>query len=264
MDGFPLAPDCIRAAISGFRWSESCGGESGASVFRLESPGQPALYMKHGTGSVATDITAEMIRLRWLAPLVSVPEVRAFFYCADQAWLLTAALPGVSAYESLNANPGSRSETVKALAKFLRDLHAFPAANCPFNSDHALKMAEARRNIDLGIVDESDFDPVHVGWTAEQVWAEVEMLAVLPLSFDRVVTHGDFSLGNILIEDGSVTGCIDVGRAGLADPYLDLAILWNNLEEFGSELQSELFSAYGIATPDARKLRFYLCLDELF
>ena len=90
------------------------------------------------------------------------------------------------------------------------------------------------------------------------------MHSLLPMSFDSVVTHGDFSVGNILLENGRVTGCIDVGRAGVADPYQDLAILWHNLEEFGSDLQVHLFRSYGIAEPDARKIQFHLCLDEFF
>jgi len=90
------------------------------------------------------------------------------------------------------------------------------------------------------------------------------MHALLPMSFDRVVTHGDFSLGNVFLESGRVTGCIDVGRVGAAAPYQDLAILWNNLAEFGNDLQDELFEAYGISNPDKRKIQFHFCMDEFF
>ena len=111
-------------------------------------------------------------------------------------------------------------------------------------------------------MDECDFDPNHEGWTAEQVWDQ--MLGLLPLNFHRVVTHGDFSLWNIFLEDSRVTGCIDVGRMGTADPYQDLVILWRNLAEFGGDVQDLLLRAYGITDPDARKIQFHLCLDELF
>lgn len=79
-----------------------------------------------------------------------------------------------------------------------------------------------------------------------------------------MVTHGDFSLDNLMIREGEVTGCIDVGRMGVADRYQDLAILWNSLGEFGPELQARLLEQYGVEEPDQRRLRFHLLLDELF
>lgn len=61
-----------------------------------------------------------------------------------------------------------------------------------------------------------------------------------------------------------MVGCIDVGRAGIADRYQDLAILWNCLGEFGASLRERLFPQYGLSAPDRRKLEFHLLLDELF
>ena len=97
---------------------------------------------------------------------------------------------------------------------------------------------------------------------AEQVLVALE--AHLPLAFERVVTHGDFTLDNTLMLDGRVTGCIDVGRVGTADPWQDLALLWNTLAEFVCPLQQVVLRAYGIAEPDERQLGFHLCRDESF
>lgn len=72
------------------------------------------------------------------------------------------------------------------------------------------------------------------------------------------------TLDNILIRGNEVTSCIDTGRAGLADKYQDLAILWDCLGEFSPVLQDRLFQTYGITTPYQRRLRFHLGLDELF
>jgi aminoglycoside 3'-phosphotransferase-1 len=151
---------------------------------------------------------------------------------------------------------------VAALARFLRDVHALPLADCPFHAGHVLRLAEARRNVEAGRVATDDFDEERAGWTADAVLTEAR--ALVPPAVERVVTHGDFSLDNVLVADGRVTGCIDVGRLGAADPYQDVAILWHNLAEFGPELQAHWLRSYGIAAPDARKLRFHLCLDELF
>jgi aminoglycoside 3'-phosphotransferase-1 len=260
----PIAvPDSMRAAVEGYAWTPATDGESGGAVFRLEAPDRPALYLKCGTGPVADDITAELARLVWLAPRLPVPAMRSFVRLPDEAFLLTAAVPGTSAYDYLVAHPARRAPVVGELARFLRRVHALSLADCPFHGGHALRLADARRNVDAGRVAEDDFDDARAGWTAEQVWNAT--LALLPLPFERVVTHGDFSLGNVLVDAaGRVAGCIDVGRAGAADPYQDLAILWNNLEEFGGGAQRELWRAYGVAEPDECRLQFHLCLDELF
>jgi len=259
----PVAvPDPVRSATAGYAWTPATDGESGGAVFRLTARGRPTLYLKCGAGRVASDLVAEMARLEWLAGRLPVPAVRHFVRAPGAAYLLTTAVPGQSAYDYLVEHPEQQTETVTALARFLRTVHALPLADCPYHAGHELRLADARRHIEAGLVPTDDFDEEHEGWTPEQVWTA--MVGLLPLPFDRAVTHGDFSLGNVLLEDGRVTGCIDVGRAGAADPYQDLAILWRNLEEFGGAAQRELWRAYGIAAPDERKLRFHLCLDEFF
>lgn len=259
----PIAlPDSIRAEVAGYRWWRVNDGESGGDVFRLEAPGQRSLYLKCGRDHVADDISAESSRLEWLAARVAVPAVVAFSRTEREAFLLTTAIPGVTAHEELVSHPERQLATVAAIATFLRQLHALPAADCPFDAGHESRLAAAKGAMDAGLVDESDFDECRQGLSAEQVWQD--MNALLPLPFKRVVTHGDFSLGNILMQNGHVVGCIDVGRAGVADPYQDLAILANNLSDFGADLEQQLFQSYGQAVPDAQRMTFHLCLDEFF
>ncbi|WP_230635667.1 APH(3')-I family aminoglycoside O-phosphotransferase [Sphingomonas sp. Leaf4] len=254
-------PPGIAEAVAGYGWARDLVGESGGAVYRLHGrPGAADLFLKHGTGPVADDIADEMIRLRWLAGRMPVPGVVRFVAADNAAWLLTTALAGETAYQALSRRPGVA--LVDALVAFLRRLHAIPVVSCPFASDHKRRMAAARARIDAGQVDEEDFDDERLGWSAAQVWTA--MRALLPLTLDAVVTHGDFSLDNLLVQGGVVVGCIDVARAGVADRYQDLAILSNCLGEFGPGLQEQMFAAYGIAEPDTDRLTFHLLLDELF
>lgn len=208
------------------------------------------------------DIVDEYARLRWLQGKLPVPRIVHFLEAEGGAWLLTEAMGGMSAYAWLEAHPGRQRAAVEGMARFLRRLHALPLATCPFNASLPLRLAAARANIDAGLVDEDDFDPERAGWTAEQVWARLHTL--LPLTPDPVVTHGDFSLDNILLEaDGAVSGVIDVGRLGVADRYQDLAILLNCLNEFGKPLGDQLFAAYR-TEPDPVRIEAHLLLDELF
>lgn len=256
-------PACLAPTLAGYRWARNRVGMAGAAVYRLHGrAGAPDLYLKHGVQAAAGDLIDEMVKLRWLAAYVPVPEVLHFVATADAAWLLMTALPGRTAYELLEADGDGRGAVVDALADFLHRLHAVPTGRCPFNADRSVRLALARDRIAAGLVDVDDFDAERAGWTAEQVWDH--LVGLPPFPTDAVVTHGDFSLENLLIVDGVVTGCIDVGRAGLADRYQDLAILWNSLEEFGPVLQQRLFVRYGIDAPDMAKLAFHTVLDELF
>lgn len=162
----------------------------------------------------------------------------------------------------LDADPGAAPAIVDAIAAFLRRLHAIPVGTCPFAADRALRLADAAGRMAAGLVDEADFDEARAGWSAQRVWDAIQARPIPDAP--PVVTHGDFSLDNILIADGIVTGCIDVGRAGRADRYQDLAIAWNGLGDFDPALQRRLFTAYGLPQPDMARIDYHLMLDEFF
>lgn len=259
----PRLPACLTTALAGYRWARDTVGEAGAVIYRLHGRADaPDLYLKHGEAAVANDVADEAARLQWLSSLIPVPTVRHVIRTSDEAWLLTTAMSGQTAYQWMEAYPDARPNVVDALAAFLRRLHAIPATICPFDSGHPHRLALARARIDTGLVDTEDFDEERLGWSAQQVWEAMHDL--LPFTPDAVVTHGDYSLDNIFLHDGEVTGCIDVGRAGIADRYQDLAIAWNCLGAFDPALQDRFMRQYGLAEIDQRKLQFHLMLDELF
>lgn len=260
----PVAvPPGLAELVAGYRWARNRVGESGGAVYRLVGKaGAPELYLKHGSGHVADDIVDEMARLRWLTGKMPVPRLVGFVVTADGAWLLTTALAGETAWQLLERAPERAEQIVDALAQLLQRLHAIPVQSCPFDSDIDRRCWLARRRIDAGLVDEDDFDDSRAGWSAQQVWHALQRH--LPLTPDPVVTHGDFSLDNILLHDGRVTGCIDLGRVAVADRYQDLAILSAGLAEFGEALPSRFFARYGIDAIDDAKVEAHLLLDELF
>lgn len=255
-------PTELQTRLAGYNATPVTTGESGGVVHRLSAPGRPDCFLKAGRGAVADDITHEMLRLTWLDGRLPAPRVLHFVCNDDHAALLSGALPGVAAAEWLAEHPERAGDAVHRIADFLRQMHALPVENCPFEAGHGLRLAAARQRLDAGLVDEDDFDEARAGLSAAAVWAAMQ--AMLPLPFERVVTHGDFSLDNVFLENGRVTGCLDVGRLGVADPYQDVAILWNNLSEFGHGLQEAWLSAYGLMPPDTARLAFHCCLDEFF
>lgn len=252
-------PAGMADVVAGYRWRRDTVGESGGAVYRLHGkPGAPDLYLKHGGDEVGD----EAARLRWLAGRVAVPTVVRFASGAGGSWLLTEALVGRTAWQCLADRSSEALAVADALADFLRHLHSLPIEGCPFDSGHRVRLDAARARLVAGLVDIDDFDEERHGMTAEAVWRE--MTALLPLSVEAVLTHGDFSLDNLVMEGGKVVGCIDVGRAGVADRYQDAAVMWNCLGEFGEALQRRFLERYGIADVDERRLRFHLMLDEFF
>ncbi|HEV2067791.1 MAG TPA: phosphotransferase [Thermomicrobiales bacterium] len=76
-----------------------------------------------------------------------------------------------------------------------------------------------------------------------------------------VLTHGDASLPNILFHRGQVSGYIDLGLAGIADPYRDLGLAARSLaRNMGGKWVRPFLEAYG-APMDERRLEFFILLD---
>jgi aminoglycoside 3'-phosphotransferase-1 len=258
----PALPPALAQRVTGRSWARDAVGEAGCAVWRLHRAHATDLYLKQGEGDHAADVIDEAVRLRWFARRLPVPAVRHLTVDGGSAWLLTDAIAGETAWQALDTRPERRGTVVDALADFLKRLHALPVEHCRFEAGHALRLAHARERLDAGVIDEEDFGEDHAGWSAARLWRE--MTALLPIRAERVVTHGDFSLDNIVLRGSAVAGCIDVGRAGIADPYQDIAILWECLGAFDAGLRDRFLARYGITAVDERRLRFHRMLDECF
>lgn len=258
----PLPPPW-RERLTGATWKREPEGESGGIIHRVIAADGTRLYLKYGEGAVADAVADEAIRLRWLQGRVAAARLVSSVIDPDAAWLLTSTVPGKTGDAWLKQNPGLLGQVVRGFASMLIGLHALPADECPFDASAAVRLAAARKLVAAGAVDEGDFADDHFGMSAAAVLAEAE--ALYGAATGRVVTHGDFSLGNILLDaSGRVTGCVDVGRLGVADPYQDIAILWENLGDFGEEAQRMFLAAVGIDEVNEERLRFHRMLDELF
>lgn len=253
----------LRPLLDGYLWSRDTVGESGCAVYKLHGKRNSTnLYLKHGRGDYARDVIEETARLHWLKGRAPVPQVAGSAVQEAQAWLVTTAVVGQTAYQLLERDSQFHGEIVDALAGFLHKFHHIPTSDCPFDSSMELRLALARQRLDAGLVESDDFDDERMGLTPQQVWDQ--MIPLLPISDDLVVTHGDFSLDNLIFDGGKLVGCIDAGRVGVADRYQDIAIMWNCLEEFGEALRDQFLSSYGITELDLQKLQVHLMLDEFF
>jgi aminoglycoside phosphotransferase len=62
----------------------------------------------------------------------------------------------------------------------------------------------------------------------------------------NILIHGDYCLPNVLVDQGRLTGLVDLGRAGLGDPRDDLAAgAWTLHYNFGDGFARDFLDAYG-------------------
>ena len=62
----------------------------------------------------------------------------------------------------------------------------------------------------------------------------------------NVLVHGDYCLPNVLVQDGKLSGLVDVGQSGLGDPEVDLAAgVWTLQYNFGKGFARAFLEVYG-------------------
>ena len=208
--------------------------------------------------------------LRWLRGRLPVPQVLACERQNGRLFLLMTRLPGkMTCDEALLTDPAALTEI---LAEGLRMLWAVPTGECPIRCDLDTKLRMARQNVEQGLVDAEHVEPETFGpggfRDPEHLlrWLEGNRPPE-----ELCFTHGDFCLPNVFYENGHISGFLDLGKAGLADLYQDLAIGVRSLRHntdgtYGPRIDFDpmaLFDRLGLR-PDTEKLRYYTLLDELF
>jgi aminoglycoside phosphotransferase len=87
-------------------------------------------------------------------------------------------------------------------------------------------------------------------------------LQMMPRSEDLVVSHGDYCLPNVLIEEGRATGFVDLGELGVADRWWDLSVAsWSITWNLGAGYEALFLEAYGAELDDERRQFHRLLYD---
>lgn len=160
------------------------------------------------------------------------------------------------------------------LAESLKLLWSVDVSDCPCSNsiDRRLELAEYR--VKNGLVDMDEFSPETLG--ANSINTPQKLLEWLKSNRPHeefVLSHGDFCLPNLFIDNDRLSCFIDLGRCGKGDKWNDIAICcrslkWNFDGFYGGKVYSgyseeSFFKKLGIA-PDYDKIMYYQLLDELF
>lgn len=252
----------------GPEWVAVSRGESGATVAHDATKQR---YVKVVPAAQSDTLAAERDRIEWLCG-AGVPGAGVLnFRTSEQgASLITSAVSGVSADQ---LDPTRLHAAWPSITGIVRLLHSIPAQLCPYDRTLDGMVAAARATVAQNRV-HTEFLPQHLQRTPPVAILE-SLERELPRRREQeaentVVCHGDLCLPNILIDPDTlqVTGLIDLGRLGLADPYADIALLLANAretwpdEDSARQADREFAARYGIDL-DAERQDFYLRLDPL-
>jgi kanamycin kinase len=202
---------------------------------------------------------AEAKRAIWASTHIPVAEILEFGVTDEATWFLSRALAGSDATDGrFRADvPG----LVRRLAAALRRLHSIPVDPCPFSFrlDAALQHAEQR--LRQGEINpDRDFHVEHANLSAEG--AVRKLIATRPATEDLVVCHGDYCVPNILFDNTTLAGFVDLGELGTADRWWDIAVAtWSLTWNFGPGYETLFLDSYGVDLDDARCQYYRLLYD---
>jgi aminoglycoside phosphotransferase (APT) family kinase protein len=137
-------------------------------------------------------------------------------------WSMQTWLPGVSAADQ---DPAESVAFARDLAEFVRDVRAI--------HPQGRKFSGGGRGGDLQSHDqwmETCFDRSGGLVDVPRLRRMWSVMRGLPRTDPDMMTHGDLIPGNVLVSEGRLTGIIDVGGLGPADPALDLVGAWHLLQ----------------------------------
>lgn len=167
-----------------------------------------------------------------------------------------------------------QDKTVSLVADGLKMLWDTDITGCPRHITFADDLRAAKYNVEHKMVDESAVDyKLLESFGIKDIHSLLKWLEDNIPGYDPVLSHGDYCMPNILVQDSKITGFIDLGETAVSDKYKDIAMCCISLKNnyggvFGGKVYADfnpmiLFDKLGIK-PDLNKLNWYILLNELF
>lgn len=252
-------PNQIKKHVLGMKYEQNNVGCSQAGVYRFFSATE-VLYLKVEPKS--GDLKTEYNNMLWLQGKIPVPRIIEWVSEMDIDYLLISEISGKMLCDDLYLkNP---TLAVSLLAKGINLLQSLDVKDCNIHNGLNKKLKDAAENIRLNRVDMDDWESSNNGFSSPQDLLDF-LNNNIPKNEELVFTHGDYCLPNIFADNERITGFIDIGRAGVADLWQDVALcirsLWHNFKT--KEYDDLLLKEIGVPI-NKEKLDYYILLDELF
>jgi kanamycin kinase len=233
-----LNHESLPASVREFLYGASIydSSSSNAQTYFIDSK-QPIFLKISKIGSLKSEYNmTQFLHTHHMAP-------KALLYVSDEEndYLVTEAIHGEDGIENIHiVNP---KKLVSVFGEYLRMLHSLPTDGCPYPDKTTDYLNEAsERGIDTSSLNEIHYTPN-----------------------DNVVIHGDYCLPNIIMENFSFKGFIDLGEGGIGDRHHDLYWgLWTLNYNLKTEDYHDTFlDAYGRKDIDPVGLNYFTKLNEV-
>jgi len=164
---------------------------------------------------------------------------------------------------------------VQIAAAGLKALWSIDVTDCEFSTSRLEnRLKAARYNVEHNLVDMDNVEPETFSEGGfKDPYELIDWLENNRPDEDIVFTHGDYCLPNVFAQGESIGGFIDLGKAGPADRWQDVALCLRSLRSnfdgvytgiaYEGYSEQMLLDALGIDM-DEEKYHYYLLLDELF
>lgn len=201
----------------------------------------------------------QAIMTRYFNSIGLTAKVVSYICDHDRDWLLAEQVKGDDCLAAKYLEQPER--LVDTLAQQLLLLHDTDFSACPVQNHTELYLASAKRNMQTGNYNKTDF-PDSFGYkSAGEAWAVVESRGNL-LQCDTLL-HGDYCLPNIMLDDWQFSGFIDLDAGGVGDRHVDLFWgVWSLEYNFKTDkYRGRFLDAYGRSKVDEDMLQLVAAVE---
>lgn len=258
-------PDNIKRLVADKPFCDDNIGMSQSSVYLFDD-----MVLKIENHTEQNDITIDMIN--WMSDKLPVPKVICYEIENGKSYTLMSRIKGRMTCDKQLMEQADT--TVSLLADGLKMLWSADISDCPrkLTVKDDLKTAQYYLQNDMVDIDAVDFELLNNNGFDSLPQLFDWLCSNIPQS-EYVLSHGDYCMPNVLVEENKISGFIDLGECAVSDKWKDISMCYISLKNnysgcFGGKVYKDfnpdiLFEKLGIEI-DADKLKYYILLNELF
>jgi len=233
-------------------------GMSAAEVVKCRA-GTESLFIKSIDSKYANttySVKREQEVTRWLKAKLNVPRILDFGEERGREFMVMSEIRGTH----IDAFKDSPDIYIAHLANCIKLVQSVNISDCAFDSTLNVRLAELKRLIDNNLASLDNWEDTTTFTNPRELY---QWLCDNKPDEDLVFSHGDIT-ANFFVKNDTDYFFYDMGRAGIADRWLDIAFCVRNIREFGHKKYEDRFFKLLNIKPDYEKIEYFILLDEMF